>query len=176
MAEKEVRKSVPRKTTRKTTARKTAVKKTATTTRKAPSRAVPAETASRPAASSRRGLSLLLGPVLFFIVIGISAGIGYSDHGALDVPSAILERKQNATPEERAALDAVPTQQGNAAPNGGLVASGKPAPEPEPVTASSTENGTSTESAASSTPETNAAASSTEAAPTEEPAEVPVQQ
>jgi hypothetical protein len=151
------------------------VKKTAATVRKAPSRAVPAAASSRLAAAPRRGAPLLLGPVLFLIIVGISAGIGYSDHGSLDVPSAILERKQNATPEERAALESVPTQQGNAAPNGGLVATGKPQPEPSPVTASTTESGTSTESTASSTLQEGETASTTEASPTEEPAQEPVQ-
>jgi hypothetical protein len=95
---------------------------------------------------------LLFGLPLFLILLGVSALIGMTDKGELDVASAITQRKQSATSdEEKQALESVPTEQIQpASPNGGLVGMG--APEPVPVVPEVTAS--STPESASSTPET----------------------
>ncbi|MFM2381510.1 MAG: hypothetical protein RLZZ76_277 [Candidatus Parcubacteria bacterium] len=154
MEEKVVRKTTVRRTTRKRvtpegatpTPRVRAVRKTAEVSpvRKAPTRTL--DTAVSPVSrrrDSRKLKVIILGTFLFSVLLGVSALIGMSDKGELDVASAITERKQSATSEEeKQALESVPTEQIQpSAPNGGLVGMGAPEPVvqlPE-VTASSTE-------------------------------------
>ena len=129
MAEKTVRKTTakksPRKAVSKTASVSAAPKRTsAATMRKAPSRISPSQSRQ-----SAKGV-IVIG-ILFFLLLGISAAIGFSDKGQLDVPKTIAERKQSATPEEKKVLDSVPVQQPqNNTPNGGLVGAGKSAPQP----------------------------------------------
>ena len=173
MAEKAVRKTTPKKAVRRTTtkkapARTTATRTTAVSARKAPVvRTAPAPT--RPKGAS--GRTFLIGMVLFLVLIGVSAAIGYSDKGQLDVEQTITLRKQNATPEEQQVLNNVPTQQQqNAAPNGGLIGVGKsPKPQPsEPVATSTDETASTSDATASSTEEVIEGSSTWESA-TEEP-------
>jgi hypothetical protein len=152
MAEKEVRKTTAKKTVRRTTTKvvspKTTVRKTVTTTaRKAPARMVPQATTSH-----RSPKMLLAGFGFFIVLLGVSAAIGLSDKGQLNVEGLISTRKQNATPEEKVALEAVPTEQvKNSVPNGGLVGMGQqPEPlAPTPVVVATTTATTSTQSASS---------------------------
>ena len=140
MVEKEVRKTTAKKTVRRTTTKvvspKTTVRKTApTAVRKAPARIQ----TSTP--KSRRSPKLIIAGAAFFLVLlGISAAIGFSDKGQLNVEGLISARKQNATPAEKVALEAVPTDQAkNNIPNGGLVGMGQPAPVvPPPIQVSTT--------------------------------------
>jgi hypothetical protein len=152
MAEKEVRKTTAKKTVRRSTTKvvspKTTVRKTVTTTaRKAPARV------QAVVQTSRRSPKLLFAGLGFFIVVvGISAAIGYSDKGQLNVEGLISARKQSATPEEKVVLEAVPTEQAkNNIPNGGLVGMGQPEPVIVPPVETSTTTATSTEGTASST-------------------------
>jgi cytoskeletal protein RodZ len=105
-----------------------------------------------PSKNRKKAKALLIGLPLFLVLLGVSALIGMTDKGELDVARAITERKQNATSdEEKQALESVPTEQiAPSAPNGGLVGMG--APEPVPVVPEVTAS--STADSASSTPET----------------------
>ena len=129
MEEKVVRKTTARKSVRKTSikvAPTTAVVRKTTASvsaRKAPPRLSTTSKKRSPL------VVIVLGVVLFGALIGVSAMIGLSDKGELDVASAIAKRKEKATPEERQALENVPTEQIQpSAPNGGLVGMGQPPP------------------------------------------------
>lgn len=157
MAEKEVRKTTTKKAVRRTVSKtvssRTAERKTApASTRKAPARA-----AAVPVKKKSSIKLFLAGASLFLVLLGISAAIGFSDKGQLDVEGTIALRKQNAkTPEEQQSLEAVPTEQAqNNVPNGGLVGMGQPEPvAPSPVVGSSTDATASSSSPiASTTPE-----------------------
>lgn len=95
---------------------------------------------------------------LFLVLFGVSALIGLSDKGQLDVSSKIAARKESATEEEKKELESVPTEQ-NAptVPNGGLVgmgSEGTPPPAPEVFSTTTLESvATSTVDTASSTSE-----------------------
>jgi hypothetical protein len=158
MEEKVVRKTTVRRTTRKsvtpksaTTPRVSAVKKTADVSpvRKAPPRVSVAPVATATHKGSHKKLKVVsVGVFLFAVLFGVSALIGMSDKGQLDVSGAIAERKQNASDEEKKALETVPTEQAQAsAPNGGLVGMGapEPAPVPEPTASTTEETASSTE-------------------------------
>jgi len=153
MAEKEVRKTTAKKTVRRTASKtipaRTSVRKTAApSARKAPSRVV----VERSKGGSPK---IFFGGLLFFVVLlGISAAIGFSGSGQLDVESSIAQRKQNASPEEQEIMKSVPVQQTQtAAPNGGLVGMGDSEipPPPPPVVETASSTASSTEATASST-------------------------
>lgn len=179
MAEKTVRKTTAKKAVRRTTTKKVPARTTVARTAAVPARKAPVvRTVSTPVRShGASGRTFLIGMVLFLILLGVSAAIGYSDKGQLDVEQTIAVRKQNATPEEQQILNNVPTQQQqNNIPNGGLIGVGKsPKPEPvEPVSTSTDETASSSEVSASSTEEavqdagTEESASTKPALPTEE--------
>jgi len=159
MAEKEVRKTTTKRAVRRTAsktvpARSTVRKTTATSVRKAPSRVAEAP-ATRTVRRSPK--ALFAGIFLFLVLLGVSAVIGFSDKGQLDVASAIALRKQGATTqEEKDALENVPTEQAvNALPNGGLVAldaSEVPPPPPSVVSTTTENTASSSDATASSTP------------------------
>jgi hypothetical protein len=145
----------PRKTTAKKTVRASAEPKVAAprkrkttstvaapavTVRKAP-RVAPTAPAGVSRRVSHRKLKVVsVGLLLFVLLFGVSAMIGMSDTGQLDVSEKIAQRKLDATDEERRALETVPTQQNApSVPNGGLVGMGSPEPQPAEVTASSSE-------------------------------------
>jgi hypothetical protein len=173
MEEKVVRKTTVRRTTRKsvtpksaTTPRVSAVKKTADVSpvRKAPTRVSVAPSVPSTHKGGHRKLKVVsIGVFLFAVLFGVSALIGISDKGQLDVSGAIAERKQNASGEEKQALETVPTQQTQAAPNGGLVGMGAPEPVPVPEPTAST-----TEETASSTEASGEQTESESSTPTEE--------
>ena len=112
--------------------RKKAVKKT--TARKAPSR-VPQKTKH-----SNIGFFIMLG--VFLLALGVSAVVGLSDKGAINVADIISDKTKNASPEEKAKFKTIPVQNKSSKPNGGLVPSNAEdafkAPEPELENASST--------------------------------------
>lgn len=164
MEEKVVRKTTVKKSVRKTPVRvatvpATTVRKTvaSVSARKAPSRFV--------SSSPIRKRSSLLVFVLCFVLLGaltgVSALIGLSDKGQLDVSSTIAKRKEKASPEEKQKLEAVPTEQAQAStPNGGLVGMGQPtapAVAPQPVSTST--------KAVASTSKASVASSSAKSAP-----------
>lgn len=167
MEEKVLSKTAVKRTTRKrvvpegTVPRVRAVRKTAevSTVRKAPTRtSVFSETNAPRKGDSRKLKVLVLGTFLFSVLLGVSALIGMSDKGELDVASAIAQRKQNASPEEKQALESVPTDQVKpSAPNGGLVGMGAPEPAVVPEVSAS-----STAETASSTTESGEGGVSTE--------------
>ena len=146
MAEEKVRKTTAKKTavrrtTTKVAPRKTAVRKTvATAVRKAPAR----QTLGEPTRARRSPKTLIVALLVLAIAGGVSAGIGFTDKGQINVAEKIAQRKQNASPEEQAVLNSVPVQQAqNNIPNGGLVGTGKSAPvaqtqEPVATTTAST--------------------------------------
>lgn len=124
--------------------------------RKAPPRVTVATTKSKQVRSPK---ILIIGILLFVTLFGMSALIGMSDKGQLDVSKAITERKQNATPEEQEVLNRVPSQQNqNSAPNGGLVGMGQ---FELPVVQEQLSATTSTTSIATATSSEAVAASST---------------
>ncbi len=154
MAEEKVRKTTAKKTavrrtTTKVTPSKTAARTTASgAVRKAPARQMPA--ASVRAHRSSKTLVVVLLAVI--IVAGVSAGIGFSDTGAIDVASKIEQRKQNATPEEQERFEAVPVQHTQTnVPNGGLVGTGKSVPAPVPEPPAATTSASTTAETASTT-------------------------
>jgi hypothetical protein len=164
MAEKEVRRTTAKKAVRKTAATSTPARTTvrrssASSVRKAPTQAQ--VSVSSPAVRKALNKGFLLGLILFVVLIGVSALIGYSDKGQLDVASTISSRIQNATPEEQETFKTVPVQQGqteNSAPNGGLVGMGQPDIPPPAVENEST----STEEAAATSTDATAATSTPE--------------
>jgi hypothetical protein len=89
---------------------------------------------------------------LFLVLFGVSALIGLSDKGQLDVSSKIADKKESATEEEKQILADVPTvQNAPTVPNGGLVGMGSdvPPPPPPPPAATTTDiSGTSTDTTA----------------------------
>ncbi len=166
MAEKEVRKTTAKKTVRRTTTKvvpaKTTVRKAVTTTvRKAPARILP------PVQNSRRTPKMFLAGFVFFVVLlGVSAAIGLSDKGQLNVENLITARKQNATPEEKVVLESVPTEQAkNNIPNGGLVGMGQPEPVIPPSVDTSSTTATTTDNTASSTEHTETSVSTASSTP-----------
>lgn len=162
MAEKEVRKTTTKRAVRRTATRTVPARTTARqagvgSVRKAPTRV----TASGKTRRSSKGL--IVGISIFVLLIGASAGIGFSDKGQLNVENIIALRKQNASPEEKVTLETVPVQQPkNNIPNGGLVGMDQSELPPPPVVeTSSTTNASSTSTVEESS---DASASSTEEA------------
>lgn len=155
MTEKVVRKTTAKKVVRRTTTKtvsgsSSTAKPVRTATRKAPIKTEVIAPKNR-----RSPKVLIVGLILFLLVMGVSALIGFSDTGQLNVENTIRERKQNATGDEQAALQSVPIEQAGAgAPNGGLVGMGQTAPEVVVPVATSTDNTSSSSSSltASSTP------------------------
>lgn len=150
MEEKTVRKTTTKKTvrrvaTKKVPARTVERKPTAVSSvRKAPARVVVAS----PKNTRRGGKVFLLGFVLFAVLLGISALIGSSDKGELDVAGKIAERKQQATPEEQESLENVNSGSPRSVPTASLVGMGDDPgfvpPQAEPAIASTTQDTAST--------------------------------
>ena len=121
MAEKEVRKTTAKKTVRRSTTKVVAPKTTVRKTAPIAVRKAPARVQTAPPKSRRTPKLFLAGGALFLVLLGISAAIGFSDKGQLNVEGLISARKQNATPAEKVALEAVPTDQAkNNIPNGNI--------------------------------------------------------
>jgi len=168
MAEKVVRKTTrkkvaTKKVTKKSTTKTVAPKKVPTKTTKKPARKAPTPVSQNNASDSRTKRLNILGFVLFFVVVGISAIIGISGGGEINIQTTINTLKENATTEERQRIESIPVQNKNALPNGGLGHSKveKP-PTPEASTASTTPSSTST------TPDLATTTSLTETASTTE--------
>lgn len=178
MAEKEVRKTVRKRAVRKSAGQTTPARAsraaaddaTLRPRRKAPSRVVVEQGAPK----GRRGIKFVfVGFFLFLILLGVSAAIGYTDKGELDVQNTIAAKKESATPEEKAALDAasVTSAQQSGTPNGGLVGTGAQTPDagqgavPTPSAVASS-SASSTPKVASSSP---AAATTSSASATSSP-------
>lgn len=153
MEEKVVRKTTAKKTVRRTPSRTVFARtadpiSTAVSTRKAPAR-VGAYGAKQNQFSFKVFFIVLL---LFCVLLWVSALIGFSDKGQLDVAGKIAERKQNASPEDnQAALDAVNTSPAQSLPTASsLVGMGKDENTPQANSPVST----STDATASSTSQT----------------------
>ena len=170
MAEKVVRRTTAKKTVRKTSGVTTATRtparrSTVSSVRKAPTELRSSTSVSR---GKTHGKTFIIGLIFFVVLLGVSALIGYSDKGQLNVEATIAKRIQSATPEEQESLKDVPIQQQQTVvPNGGLVGMGQsaPPPPPEPVSTTTDSTATSTEETASSTSqaeEENTADESTE--------------
>jgi hypothetical protein len=164
MTEKVVRKTTAKKVVRRTTtktvsATSSVTKPVRTTTRKAP-----VKTAVATPKTKRSPKVLIIGFALFFLVMGVSALIGFSDTGQLNVENTIRDRKQNATGDEKEALQSVPTEQAvSGAPNGGLVGTGQVVEEAVVPVATST-----VDISASSSLQVASSTMSTETVPQEE--------
>lgn len=153
MVEVSVRKTAAKKTVRKAVGRTAAVKRVSRARiastepaataprRKAPTSAVTPRTA-------KKSMALIIGSSVFVLFIGLSAIIGVTDKGAINVRGIIESRMASATPEERARLEQAQKATANNVPDGGLVASGIPEAAPEPM---ATTTATTTPSTASST-------------------------
>lgn len=139
-----------RKTSRSTTSLKGG---TSTAPRKAPAR-----TASEP---PRRRVSyfLLAGVASYFLILGASIAVGYSDKGQLDVQGIVGQRQREATtPEEQRQIKTLPVQNQanrNNTPHGGLV----PTTDSDPQTVAAQERARQQQQAATSS---DASATSTE--------------
>lgn len=150
MAEKVVRRTTTKKTVRKTataaTSPRASVRRsTVSSTRKAPTESA---TASYRGENKQRSKTFIIGCIFFAVLLGVSAMIGYSDKGQLNVEATIASRIKNASPEEQESLRDVPIQQQQTViPNGGLVGMGQSEPPPAPPAPIST----STDATASST-------------------------
>jgi hypothetical protein len=81
----------PRKVAKKTTRK--------TTTRKAPTRVTRSATKSK-----ENNLPIFIGIGIFILVLGVSAAVGYSDKGSINVSGVISEKKNSGTEEEKAAI------------------------------------------------------------------------
>lgn len=164
MEEKPVRKTTAKKVVRRVASKKVPArtverKPTVATSpvRKAPARVV----LQTPKKSKKNFKVVLLGLVLFGMLFGVSALIGFSDKGELDVAGKIADRKTNATsPEEQASLQGVSdvnTQKPSTASS--LVGMGSegtiaPAPIPQPEATSTPQQiASTTPEAATTTPE-----------------------
>ncbi len=168
MAEKEVRKKPTKKTTTKTAPKKAVAKRvtktpakkkatTTTTTRKrttrtAATRKAPTPVAETQAYKRKNTLVLVSGMVVFVMVLGVSAVLGMSGQGAINIETRLAEIKEQATPEEREKMTSIPVKK-SSLPDGGLVPSGVPdAPVVPPQSASTTDIfATSTDEVASTT-------------------------
>lgn len=176
-----VRKRAVRKTAAKKVVKKAAVKKVArkrvstrgseesvrettqasSIEREQSSRKSPTPIASKKAKSkAKQKQSIVIGAILLIGVIA-SAGVGFTDDGAIDVNEAIEARNERMRSGQLSDSDTkrviVPVQntEANKLPDGGLVGLGvgaeKPAPKPEPEVSTST--ATSTDGVATSTDE-----------------------
>lgn len=147
-------------TTRKVVSRRPAPKPVEKVERVAPpERKAPTPIASTKASRMKRRKQLITAFVVLVIGIGISAVVGFTDKGQIDVQKTIQERNERIrtnTTDERDAntqLIEVPVQNTNIKPKEGLVGAGKakaPAPAPVPVVTSSTTAST-TDTVASTT-------------------------
>ncbi len=124
----------------------------------APKRKAPTPLASTNASFAKSRRSALIGVVTFSLVLIVSAVIGLSDTGVVNVQSRIAERMASASPEERVRLEGQQRAQAAAqVPDGGLVPSGVSENQAESVVASSTDvTASSTDATASSTDSMNA--------------------
>jgi hypothetical protein len=156
-----VRKPGVRKTVRRVAAPKSAPTRTravrsssvSAPLRKAPPREI-AEATGRVAKRAGRRPLFIIGTAsfLFLMLFGMSALIGLSDKGQLDVSSKIAARKAGASEEEKKELESVPTDQSfSALPNGGLVGMGSPEPSPEPPSVPDTASSTASTTTDSTT-------------------------
>ena len=167
MEEKTVRKTTAKKAVRRVATKKVPARtverkpvavssvSSVSSVRKAPARV---SLSVAPKSTRRSGKVFLLGFLLFGVLLGVSALIGASDKGELDVAGKIAERKEQATPEEQASLEAVTSGSANSVPTASLVGMGDDPgtvpPVVEQVVASTTEvNASSTTDIASTTPE-----------------------
>jgi hypothetical protein len=159
---------VVRKKTAKPRVRKASVKKIpeavpvrepelTTVARKAPTRF----SSSVPTRKNKKLKSLGIAFFLCSCAFGVSALIGYTDKGQLDVANTISERRENASEEEKKTLDAISVRsaEGNN-PNGGLVGMGQQTPEPAPVAEAVASTSTSTASSSPAASVTSAATTS----------------
>lgn len=156
MEENEVRKKAPRKVVRKTT--KVVSAKAPAPKRVASVRKAPVRNTQTPVVSEKKQAapkSQFIATAICFVIIGGAIAVGYSDTGSIDVTHVISERKQNASPQEQELFKTIPVQQGQSnVPNGGLVGSGKSAPVPPPVTATSSDaTASSSDASATSSPQ-----------------------
>ncbi len=161
MVEESVRKAAAKKTMRKAVGRTATIRRapraraaSVEAAPAAPRRKAPTLTITPRTADKRTGLYLGVGVFLF--MFGISAAIGFTDEGAINVRGIIESRMASATPEERARLEQAQKATANSLPDGGLMASGVPEAAPPPI---ATTTASTTPAAASST---EAAASSTD--------------
>ncbi len=119
-----------------------------------PVRKAPTPIAETNASLAKSRRTLFIGVGVFAVLFMISAVVGLSDAGVVNVQSRFDERMVNASPEERAHLE---EQQRAAAaarvPDGGLVPSGVPVEPVVPVMATTTDDllASSTDAIASST-------------------------
>jgi hypothetical protein len=173
MVEESVRKTVAKKTVRKAVGRTAAVTRAPrtkapavketesapvlTTPAKRPRRKAPTPVAETNERAARSNILLYAGIGAFTVLLGVSAVIGFTDRGAINVQNLIESRMASASPEEKARLEQAQKATANNVPDGGLILSDTPDAPVVPVA-------TSTPSTASST---DATASSTEAVSTE---------
>ncbi len=177
MVEESVRKTAAKKTVRKAVGRTAAVKRAPrtkapaveetesapSTPAKRPRRKAPTPVAETKERAARSNVLLYAGIGVFAVLLALSAVIGFTDRGAINVQNLIESRMASATPEEKARLEQAQKATANNVPDGGLILSDTPDAPAAPVA-------TSTPSTASST---DATASSTEAVSTEGEAPLP---
>ena len=167
VATKAVRKRVVKKTVRKRAPRKRVARKAEPTATVSTSstRKAPTPIAANRASSKAKQKQMILAFVVAFVSVGLSAAVGFTDKGQIDVNKAIEDRNERIRSGQggddlKNLIVPVQNTDANKLPDGGLVGLGKPEkPKSEPKTASSTAS--STDETASSTDESN-----------EEPAEI----
>ncbi|MFT7507200.1 MAG: hypothetical protein ACI92I_000340 [Acidimicrobiales bacterium] len=161
MAEKAVPKKAIKKTTRKVATRKAASKTAPRKTSSKTSSKTVTKSAVRKAPTSvpetqkgKINVVVITGVVAFIFFVGVSVFVGVSGEGQISIKETIESQKEGASQEERDLIDTIPVQQTRTAvPDGGLVPSGVPVAEPEPVVVVDDTVASSTDAVASSTDE-----------------------
>lgn len=148
---------------RKTAIKKTTSKDSVRSATPAPTRKAPTSIAASRAASKAKRNQFIVFFTILIVGIGVSAAVGYTDKGVIDVNEAIEARNeriragQGGQGADGTQSVVVPVQNTNRQADGGLrglgVGSAPRQPSPTPVTASST--ATSSEAISTSTAETN---------------------
>jgi len=158
MAEKEIKKKQVRKA-----ASKKAVSKSVSTTKKPATKRVAKKSVTRKAPTlvaatlqdnKKNKIIVGVGIFVFMSVVGVSIVLGVSGDGAISIDEQVANMKENATPEERSRIESIPAQK-KPVRDGGLVPSGVPVEKPKPKPEATPVDiiASTTEAAASSTPE-----------------------
>ena len=102
-------------------------------------RKAPTVLSTRANGKRKNNLTFLSALIIFFVLVGVSVGIGFLDKGSIDVVATVNERNEKINRGEvrsettgEVITERVPVQNTDVRPNGGLKQSATPTATPAP--------------------------------------------